>query len=320
MFQRWDGWIHSGGGYGLLIGKYGLAVDNLLSAQVVTATGDLITASLKEHADLFWGLRGGGGNFGVVVALEYRLHSHTTMLGGSLLYPLEGAREVLHRYSDVIAKAPDELAIQPGFMQTPDGQTVLFLAPTYCGPEEEREQVIALLRGLGGAMVEQVQSVKYASLIHALDAIAPSGRNYYVQTQSVHQLTTEIVDILIKQALPLPSPFSTISIHDFHGTASRIDPSETAFALRQDHFMFELVATSEGQSSDEEQRCIQWAQNLSQALARYAIKGGYINLLDQSEQERVPLAFGPNYERLLTIKRTYDPNDVLSSTIGHIEP
>ena len=309
-----------GGGYGPLVGKYGLTIDNLLSAQVVTATGELVTANATEHADLFWGLRGGGSNFGVVVALEYRLHPLTTVLGGLLLYSLEQARDVLHRYDEVIATAPDELAIQPGFMQTPEGQTVLFLAPTYCGPQEKREQVLALLRGLGQPLVDQVQPVEYNTLLHALDPLVPKGRNYYIQTQSLQRLTTETIETLIEQTLPLPSPFSMISIHDFHGAASRVGASETAFALRQDHFMFELIAAWEDQLPEEEQRCIQWAQNLSHALAPYAVKGGYINLLDVREQERVPLAFGQNYERLLAIKRIYDPNDVFSSTIGHLVP
>ena len=230
------------------MGAYGLAIDNLLSSQVVTATGELVTANATEHADLFWGLRGGGGNFGIVVSLEYRLHPHTTVLGGLLLYSLEQARDVLHRYDEVIATAPDELAIQPGFMQTPEGQTMLFLAPTYCGPQEKREQVLALLHGLGQPLVDQVQPVEYSTLLHALDPLTPQGRNYYIQTQPLQRLTAKAVEVLIEQALPLPSPFSMISIHDFHGTASRVGGSETAFALRQDHFMFELIAAWEGQS------------------------------------------------------------------------
>ncbi len=309
-----------GGGYGALTGAYGLGADNLLSAQVVTANGQLVTANAQEHPDLLWGLRGGGGNFGVVVSLEYRLHPLTTVLAGLLLYPLDQARTVLHRFNEFIATAPDELTIQSGFFQMPDGPTVLFLSPTYCGSLEAGEQAIGPLRTFGELLVDQVQPVTYDALIHGLDATVPEGRHYYIQTRSLKNLQTETIEVLIEQGLPLSSPFSLISLHNFHGTASRVGMSETAFALRQDHLMVEMIAAWEPQTPDEDQRHIEWAQNLSHALAPYAFKGGYINLLDEKEQERVPFAFGSNYERLLDLKRTYDPDDVFSSTIGHLAP
>jgi FAD/FMN-containing dehydrogenase len=307
-----------GGGYGPLMGAYGLAADNLLSAQVVTADGQLITANTEEHPDLFWGLRGGGGNFGVVVSLEYRLHPLTTVLSGLLLYPLEQARTVLRNFNEFIATAPDELTIPSGFFQMPDGQTVLFLSPTYCGAIAAGEQVLAPLRTFGEPLVDLVQPVTYGALIHGLDAMVPEGRHYYIQTQSIDGLQTETIEILLDRGLPLSSPFSMISIHNFHGAASRVGVSETAFALRQDHLMVEMIAAWEPQTPDEDRRHIEWSQNISHALAPYAFKGGYINLLDREEQERVPLAFGSNYERLLALKRTYDPDDVFSSAIGHL--
>ncbi len=309
-----------GGGYGPLTGAYGLAADNLLSAQVVTADGQLVTANAEEHPDLLWGLRGGGGNFGVVVSLEYRLHPLTTVLSGLLLYPLEQAKTVLRNFNEFIATAPDELTIRSGFLQTPDGVTALFLSPTYCGAIEAGEQAIAPLRTFGTLLVDRVQPITYNDLIHGLDAFTPAGRHYYIQTQSLNGFQTEAIEALIEQGLPLPSPFSMINIHDFHGAASWVGVSETAFALRQDHLMVELTAAWEPQSPDDEQRHLQWAQHISQALAPYAFKGGYINLLDEQEQERVRLAFGSNYERLLDLKQAYDPDDVFRSTIGHIAP
>jgi FAD/FMN-containing dehydrogenase len=143
-----------GGGYGSLMGAYGLAADNLLSAQVVTADGQLVTANAQEHPDLFWGLRGGGGNFGVVVSLEYRLHPLATVLSGMLLYPLEQARTVLHRFNEFIATAPDELTIPSGFLQMPDGLPALFLSPTYCGSLAAGERAIAPLRTFGDLLVD----------------------------------------------------------------------------------------------------------------------------------------------------------------------
>lgn len=307
-----------GGGYGPLNGAYGLVADNLLSAQVVIADGQLVTANTQEHADLLWGLRGGGGNFGVVVSLEYRLHPLTTVLSGLLLYPLDQARAVLQHLNEFIATAPDELTVQSGFIQTPDGVTVLFLSPTYCGLLEAGEQAIAPLRTFGTLLVDQVQPVTYNDLIHSSDALTPSGRHYYIQTRSLSGFQTKAIEALIEQGLPFSSPFSMIAIHNFHGAASRVGVSETAFALRQDHLMVELTAAWEPQSPDDEQRHIQWAQNISRSLSPYAFKGGYINLLDEKEQERVPLAFGSNYERLLDLKRKYDPDDVFHSTIGHL--
>lgn len=309
-----------GGGYGPLIGAYGLAVDNLLSAQVVTADGLLITANAEEHADLFWGLRGGGGNFGVVVSLEYRLHPLSSVLAGSLLYPLDQARAVLHHLNDFITTAPDALTIQSGFITIPGGMPVLFLAPCYSGPLEEGEWLLSPLRTFGKPLVDQIQPTTYDAFIYARKGGVPKGRHYFIQTQSIGSLRTETIEVLIEHVQQFSSPFSAISLHNFHGAASRVAVSETPFALRQDHLMVEMIAGWEPQSSDEEQRHIQWAQNLSQALAPYALKGGYVNLLDEGEPERVPLTFGSNYQRLLHLKRAYDPDDVFHSTIGHLAP
>ncbi|WP_082690180.1 BBE domain-containing protein [Leptolyngbya sp. NIES-2104] len=180
-------------------------------------------------------------------------------------------------------------------------------------------EAIAPLRTFGNLLVDQVQPVTYDALIHSIDAFAPHGLHYYIQTRSFKEFQAEMIETLIEQGLPLPTLFSTINIHHFHGVASRVGVSETAFALRQDHLMMEIIAAWNPQSPDE-QRHLRWAQHISQALKPYAFNGGYINLLDQEEQEQVPLAFGSNYERLLDLKRRYDSEDVFDSTIGHIAP
>ena len=309
-----------GGGYGPLMGAYGLVADNLLSAQVVTAEGQLVTANAMEHADLFWGLRGGGGNFGVVVSLEYCLHPLTTVLAGLLLYPLDQARAMLHYYNEFIATAPDELTIQFGFIQLPDGMSVLFLSPVYAGPLEAGERVLAPLRATGSPLTDQIQPITYDALVHAMDALFPKGRHYVIQTRSLADLRAETMEALVESAQRFSSPFSGLAIHHFHGAASRVSASETAFAPRQDHLMVEIIAGWEPQSAAADQRHVLWAQDGSRALAPYALKGGYVNLLDEGEQERVPLTFGPNYRRLLDLKRRYDPEDVFHWTIGHIIP
>lgn len=313
-----------GGGYGPLVGKLGLVADNLVSAQVVTADGNLVTASATEHADLFWGLRGGGGNFGVVVSLEYRLYPLSKVLAGWLLFPLDQAKKMLHFYNDFIKTAPDELTIHSGFFWMPDGTPILFLSPTYCGSLEDGERVLKPLRTFGQPLADQIQPTTYDVLITAITPLVPTGRRYFMQTQTVDTLCTESIDALVELTQQFSSPFSAISIHHFHGAASRVAIHETAFALRQDHLMVEISAAWElpsGSSpSEEDQKHIQWAQEGSRNLAPYALKGGYINLLGEEEQDRVPLALGPNYERLREIKRAYDPDDVFHSTIGHITP
>jgi FAD/FMN-containing dehydrogenase len=215
-----------------------------------------------------------------------------------------------------MATIPDELTILSGLIQMPEGATVLFLLPLYCGESAAGEQVIAPLRTFGTVLVDHVRSMTYREYIHQWDANAPKGRHYYAKTQSIKGFQPEIIDTLIEQGLPFSSPFSFIALHHFHGAASRVGASETAFALRQDHLMVELIAAWEAQ--DDEQRHLQWAQNISRSLAPYALKGGYISLLDREEQERVRLAFGSNYERLLDLKQKYDPDDVFRSTIGHL--
>jgi FAD/FMN-containing dehydrogenase len=309
------------GGYGPLMGRYGLVTDNLLSAQVVTADGQLVTASASENANLFWGLRGAGGNFGVVVSLEYRLYPITTVLSGLLLYPIDQASTVLRFYDEFIKTAPDELVIQTGFLTMPDGTPVLFLSPTYCGPLDAGERILSPLRSFGTPLSDQIQPIAYDALIHTLDAYFPKGRQYFLQTQSLAGLRAETIELLIGRAQQFSSPFSAVSIHHFHGAASRVPgSSETAFAPRQDHLMVEIVAAWEPPSPEADQQQVQWAQESSRALAPYALQGGYVNMLDTEEQDRVPLTFGSNYARLRALKRTYDPDDVFSSTTGHILP
>jgi FAD/FMN-containing dehydrogenase len=309
-----------GGGYGPLTGNYGLVADNLLSAQVVTADGRLLTASAAENADLFWGLRGGGGNFGVVVSLEYRLHPIVKVLSGMLLYPLDQARAVLHQFDEFIQTAPDELTVLAGFLQMPDGMPALALFPFYCGPLEEGERALAPLRSFGQPLVDLIEPVAYDALIRGMNDLVPKGGHYFIQTQWLERLHTDTIGLLVEQAERFTSPYSVLVFGHFHGAASRVAVSDTAFALRQDHLLVEFIAGWELGSPQGDQRHVEWARRGSDALAPEALPGGYVNVLDEGEEKRVPLAFGPNYERLLALKRTYDPDDVFHSTIGHVTP
>ena len=256
----------------------------------------------------------------MVVSLEYRLHPVSKVLSGLLLYPLDQARAVFRHYGEFITTAPDELTIQSGFIQMPDGTPVLFLSPVYCGSFDEGERILRPLCTFGKPLADQIQPVAYDALIHSIDALAPKGRHYFIQTQSLDGLRAETIEVLVEQAQQFSSPLSILSFHHFHGAASRVAVSASAFGLRQDHLMIEVIAAWESQSAEDDRKHVQWTQRGSRALAPYALQGGYVNLLDVTEQGRVPLSFGPNYERLRDLKRNYDPDDVFQSTIGHITP
>jgi len=262
------GGLTLGGGYGPLLGKFGLVADNLLSAQVVTADGRLLTANANEHPDLYWALRGGGGNFGVMVSMEYRLHPISQVLSGLLLYPLDQARSVLRHYNELIQTVPDELTIQPGFIRVPDLGTALFLSPTYCGPLDQGERTLEPLRTFGKPLADQIKAIPYDVLVYSIDSLAPKGRRYFLQTQSLPGLGDETISELIELAWHVSSPLSLLSIHHFHGAASRISISDTAFGVRQDHLMVEIVAAWESESAKKDDEHVRWARDGSRRLAR----------------------------------------------------
>jgi hypothetical protein len=306
-----------GGGYGPLTGICGLASDNLLSAQVVTAEGELLTATANEHPDLFWGLRGGGGNFGVVISLTYRLYPFANVLSGLLLHPIDHAEVVLREFDKFLEICPDELTVPSGFLQTPHGP-MLFLAPVYCGPLDQGQQLMSQLMEIGTPVHKEVEVKGYDALIRSVDAMLPHGRHYYTQTRSIKGYRGETIKELLKTAREFTSPFSLINLHHFHGAAGRVEVSETAFGLRDNHLMVEIVAAWQHQTTEDDQVHMEWAKQGSRALGPYAFQESYINLLDVTEGGRVPQAFGSNYERMLAIKRSYDPNDVFQSTVGHV--
>jgi hypothetical protein len=212
----------------------------------------------------------------------------------------------------------DELTIQPGFIRMPDLGTALFLSPTYCGPLDQGERILEPLRSFARPLTDQIKPIAYDALVHSIDSLAPKGRRYFLQTQSLPGLGDESIAELIEMARTFSSPLSLLSIHHFHGAASRVPLSDTAFGVRQDHLMVEIVAAWESQSAKGDDQHVQWARDGSRKLSPYALPGGYVNLLDVTEQERIPAAFATNYARLLEVKRIYDLEDVFRSTIGHV--
>ncbi|MET9773996.1 FAD-binding oxidoreductase [Streptomyces sp. NPDC006367] len=296
-----------GGGYGPLSGRFGLALDNLLSAEVVLADGSVVTADAEREPDLFWALRGGGGNFGVVTSMRVRLHPVPTLLSGMVLYPWEQAGPVLAGLADVLEECPDELTVQSGVLPGSDGKPVVFLSPTWSGDDEEAgEHALARVDGLGKPLVSQVARVTVPAMLAAIDAQFPFGRHVEIRTRSVASLTSGVRDVLSLAGATLTSPRSAVSVHSLHGAATRVPVRDTAFGNRDPHLMIEIIARWEPDDSRAQEHRA-WAGDLAHALEPDALPGGYPNLLGPDAADQIAHAYGPNTERLLTAKHRYDP-------------
>lgn len=298
------------GGYGGLAGRFGLALDNLLSADVLLADGTSVVAGPDADRELFWALRGGGGNFGIVTAARYRLYPLGPVLGGMVLFPHQQAAQVLRGYRDLIATAPDELTVMAGFVGGPAGPAV-FLAPTWSGDLDAGEAAVAPLLGLGTPVAGGVGPMPYLELIRMFEAGARPGQHYALGTQWLPGLTDEAIDVLADAASTWPSSASLLALHHFHGAATRVAPDATAFALRREHVLAEVIAAWQPVEDAAAQHA--WVARVTAALAPGALPGGYPNILGPQEAERVRLGFGSNADRLLAAKRRYDPDGVLTA-------
>lgn len=299
-----------GGGYGPLSGRFGLALDNLLSADVVLADGSVVTADPEREPDLFWALRGGGGNFGLVTSMRVRLHRVPTLLSGLVMYPWDQAEIVLSGLSDVLLESPDELTVQSGVLPGPDGKPVVFLSPTWSGDDiTAGERALARLVTLGAPLVSQVAPTTMPEMLAAIDAQFPFGRHVEIRPRSVPSLTSGVRDVLSLAGSTLTSPHSAVSVHSLHGAAARVPVTDTAFGNRDPHLMIEIIALWEpGDTRAAEHRA--WAGNLTSALEPDALPGGYPNLLGPDEAAQIAHAYGPNTERVLALKRRFDPGNV----------
>mgnify|MGYP005845129519 CR=1 FL=1 len=296
-----------GGGAGWLMGKYGLAIDNVLSVELVTADGRLLKASAAENSDLFWGLRGGGGNFGVVTAIKYQLHPLGQVLAGMVIHPLARAKEVLQFYRDFSRATPDEVTAYAFLATVPDfGPAVIIMAGYFGEDPAAGERLLAPVRQFGPPPVDLIQPMAYPDLVAMLDPIAPDGRNYFEPAYSVTQFNDEALDTLIAWAGQMTSPFSAILIHHVHGAATRVAPEATAFALREPHYMVIHVAVWEEGPAEPH---LEWAQASFAAMQPFASKGLYINFVVGETEEAVRASYRANYERLAALKHKYDPTN-----------
>ncbi|MTD52528.1 FAD-binding oxidoreductase [Amycolatopsis pithecellobii] len=300
--------LNLGGGYGPLCGRFGLALDNMVSADVVLPDGELVTADADRNAELFWALRGGGGNFGVVTALRIRLHPVPVLLSGIIMYPIAQAPEILAAAAEFVpAGGPDELNVQCGFVAGQDGSPVLFLAPTWSGNADEGASVLARIAALGKPLTAQVGPVALPDLLAAMDGRFVFGRHIDVRTRTVAALTPEARDVLYAGAQGITSPYSAIVLHCLRGAATRVPVGETAFGNRTAHVMVEMIAVWE--PDDIPQRHQAWLTELSSLLAPHAMPGGYPNLLGPDAADQIEEAYGPNAARLVAAKRRFDPEN-----------
>jgi FAD/FMN-containing dehydrogenase len=308
-----------GGGIGWLMRKYGATVDNLLSADVVTADGEVVTASQEQNPDLFWGIRGGGGNFGIVTSFEYRLHPvGPIVLAGPIFHPLEDAPEVLRFYREFIADAPDELTtifnlrVAPPLPFLPEdvhGKPIVMVGACYAGSLEDGAEVVRPLKQFGSPIVDLLEPKPYVALQSMFDPSVLHGWHYYWKSVELPPLTDGAVETLVEHASALTSPKSYCIVFQLGGALGRVGEGETAFSQRgaAHNVNINAVWTEE---DPEAERHIAWARDFFEAMQPHAGGHVYLNFLGDEGGDRVRQAYGAeNYKRLLELKRAYDPTN-----------
>jgi FAD/FMN-containing dehydrogenase len=300
-----------GGGLAWLMSKHGLAVDNLLSAEVVLASGAVVTASEDTDPDLFWALRGGGGNFGVVTSFEYRAHPLVSVLGGPVLHPLDAAPELFSFYRDFAGNLPDELATQAAFLHAPDGSGTKLCGIAVChsGDDPDRAEAdIRPLRQFGLPAADMVQRMPYPIVNTGIDWLFPAGALNYWKSAFFAQLSDAAVGVMIEAFERAPSQRCALAIEDFHGAVTRVAPTATAFPHRDPGY--NLLLISQWTDAADTDAGITWGRETFDALSPYMADRSYTNYLPADDYDRVHEAYGPNYQRLAELKRRYDPDNL----------
>jgi FAD binding domain/Berberine and berberine like len=304
-----------GGGYGPLTTRFGLGLDNLLETEVVLADGRLVFASPSQNSDLFWALRGGGGNFGVVTSMRLRLHPVGELLAGVIMFPWSEAPSVLRGHAEILSSAPGELSVLAGVFSASDGSPVMVIGPIWSGEPNQGQEIIARMQSFGTPILSQIGPMSYTDLIRLYDSEAREGCHYAVKTRWLDDLTPEIISAVVAAGTTRTSPASVIAFHHFHGPGTEIAPDATAFGLRRKHFLMEIIAAWEPNQKEDGSVHRRWASDLFSVLDPHALPGGYPNFLTQDDCEQLGSAYGINTARLRDLKRRYDPDEVFTSAI-----
>jgi len=307
-----------GGGIGYLCRGHGFSLDNLISADVVTADGRTVVASDRENEDLFWAIRGGGGNFGVVTSFEFALHPVDTIYGGPMFFELEHAGDVLRWYREFIANAPREFGGFPAFQIAPPlpfipedrhGDTFLAFVSCFTGPVDEGETMLKSLRDVAPIVAEHVGPMPYPALNAAFDGLVPPGLQHYWKANFVKELTDEVIAAHMEHGPKVPVVNSTVHIYPIDGACHDIASDATAFGHRDANFAA-VIAGMWPDPADNEAN-IAWVRDYSDAITPHSEEGGYINFMAEDDQQRVSANYGANYDRLVEVKRSYDPGNLL---------
>jgi FAD/FMN-containing dehydrogenase len=310
------GGLTLGGGIGHLTRKCGLTIDNLISADVVLADGKFVKANVDENSDLFWAIRGGGGNFGVVTSFTFKLHSIDTLYGGPMLYELSEAAEVMKWYRDLIPAAPDDLNGFFAFMTVPPAppfpehlhmKKMCGVVWAYAGPLTKAEETFKPIRAFKKAALDFVGSLPQPALQSMFDALYPPGLQWYWRADFVNEINDEAVAQHIRFGNALPSMHSTMHLYPINGAASRVSKKDTAWNYRDATWAQVMVGVDPDSANNE--KTIAWAKSYYDALHPYSAGGAYVNFLMDEGEDRVKATYGDNYERLVGIKDKYDPNN-----------
>jgi FAD binding domain/Berberine and berberine like len=299
-----------GGGTGWLARKYGLTCDNVVSCEVVTAEGDLVTANNEINADLFWGLRGGGGNFGIVTSFLYRAHPVSTVLGGVIAYTRDQAAALLRYYRDFMPAAPDELTAYAGLISMPDGTPAVVVMACYCDDLTEGERVLKPLRAFGSPVFDAIQPTPFPTMQKLVDEMSPDSTHNYWRSTVIRDFSDEVIDLIIEHGNRMESRLSRIVIQFFGGAAGRVAPADTAFAQRQAEY--NVGIETQWTDAAESEKHIGWTRTLSDALRPYSSNGYLLNFIGDEEPDTIRAAFGSNYARLVELKTKYDPTNFFS--------
>ena len=306
-----------GGGIGYLSRGHGLSVDNLISADVVTADGGLLHANEEENSDLFWAIRGGGGNFGVLTNLEYRLHPVEMIYGGPMFFEVEAARDVLSLYREFIADAPEQFGGFFGWQMAPPlpfipgdrhGDTFCMIVSCWTGPMDEAEGVLKPFRDVAPVVAEHVGPAPFPAMNSAFDALLPAGLQHYWKANYAVEITDEAIDVHLEYGPLVPTMQSTVHLYPINGACHRVESDATAFGHRDASFAPVIAGMWENPEDNEANTA--WVRDYAAALAPHSEEGGYINFMAADDQGRAAANYGANYDRLVEVKTKYDPGNL----------